>query len=404
MQRFTGKQYLAIDIANNFGADNDKKTWSERLDWFNSNEHQLMSLLNQAETPALYYAGVQAWEQAKKGIPSGYPISLDGTCSGLQILAVLTGDRFAASICNVINTGKREDAYVSIYEWMVANLGEGAKINRKETKAAIMTSYYGSEATPKEVFGEGKLLGVFYEAMQLHSPAAWELNEAFLAMWDSEALMNSWVLPDNFHVHIKVMGRTSETVHFLNKPYEVYRQVNEPKEKGRSLCANVTHSIDGMMVRELGRRCDYNIDQVRLVRSLIFTSLVQPLEVEETENTTMVQTLWELYKKSGYLSARIIDYIDEDSIWLIDERAYLLELIESFPDKPFKILTVHDCFRCLPAYGNDLREQYNRQLYLIAKSDMLSYLISQIMHKTITIGKLDPNLYLDILEADYSLA
>ncbi len=137
MQRFTAKQYLAIDIANNFGADNDKKTWDERLDWFNSNEHQLMSLLNQAETPALYYAGVQAWEQAKKGIPSGYPISLDGTCSGLQILAVLTGDRLAASICNVINTGKREDAYVSIYEWMVNYLGEDAKINRKETKQAI---------------------------------------------------------------------------------------------------------------------------------------------------------------------------------------------------------------------------------------------------------------------------
>ena len=32
MMRFTGKQYLQIDIASNYGLD--KETWEHRLNWF----------------------------------------------------------------------------------------------------------------------------------------------------------------------------------------------------------------------------------------------------------------------------------------------------------------------------------------------------------------------------------
>ena len=137
LQTFTGKDYLKIDIANNFGLD--KKLWGERIEWFDQNENQLDSLIKQAEEPALYFAGIQAWKKTKQGIATRYPISLDATCSGIQILAALTGDRKAASLCNVIDTGKREDAYTSIYQFMCEQIGDAAKIDRKETKKAIMT-------------------------------------------------------------------------------------------------------------------------------------------------------------------------------------------------------------------------------------------------------------------------
>ena len=43
MMRFTGKQYLQMDIASNFGLE--KADWNERLQWFADNEHQLFSLV-----------------------------------------------------------------------------------------------------------------------------------------------------------------------------------------------------------------------------------------------------------------------------------------------------------------------------------------------------------------------
>ena len=63
-----------------------------------------------------------------------------------------------------------------------------------------------------------------------------------------------------------------------------------------------------------------------------------------------------------------------------------------------------DCFRVLPNYGNDLREQYNRQLMLIAKSNLLQYLLSQITGRPLSIGKLDPSMWKDILTTDYALS
>lgn len=404
MQKFTGKQYLMIDIANSFGLD--KLTWNERLAWFKQHEDHLEEMLPQAEDPAMYYAGVQAWNNTKDGLPTGYPISLDATSSGLQILAALTGDRKAAQLCNVVDTGKREDAYTNVFEIMVdrlmGRLGEHiGDIKRDDCKRAIMTSLYGSVAVPKEVFGEGVQLRIFYEVMAEVAPAAWELNEAFLSMWKSDALSHDWVLPDNFHVRVKVMAQVKEVVHFMNEPYDTFHMVNQPIEGGRSLGANCIHSIDGMIVREMTRRCDYNVD--RILEIMGFLDAEIDGDVRNNADTHMVQVLWQHYQESGYLSARILDHLQAHNVSLVD-RSVIWELIESLPEKPFKIIVVHDCFRVLPNYGNDLRKQYNRQLMLIAKSNLLQYLLSQIIGRHLNIGKLDPNLWKDILTANYALS
>ena len=399
-QRFTGMQYLQIDIANKFGLD--KQDWDVRLDWFNKNKEKLLSLVPKAKEPALFYAGVQAWNQAQQGLPIGYPISLDGCSSGLQLLSCLTGDDKAARLCGVIDTGHREDAYSVIYNEMVNSIGESAKISRDDCKDAIMTSLYGSTAVPKQVFGEGKLLQVFVDTMSNVAPAAWALNQVFLDIWDSTVLSHDWVLPDNFHVHIPVIGSIKQKVNFFNKPYEIVTKVNMPKENGRSLGANVTHSIDGFLVRELTRRCDYRPDQIAKIMDILWNSW-DVVEPQDTINNRMLETLWFHYLDSGYLSARILDYITKDNITYID-RSVILELIDSLPPKPFKVMSIHDCFRVLPNYGNDLREQYNRQLMLIAKSNLLSFTLSQVMGKEIKVDKANPSMWKHIMDSNYTLS
>ncbi len=402
LQTFTGIEYLRIDIANNFGLD--KEDWDDRLTWVNVNEHDLEKLLPKADEPALYFAAVKAYRKAQHGHAVNYPISLDATSSGIQILAALTGDRLAAKLCNVIDTGHREDAYTGLYTAMCDKIGDRAKIDRKDTKKAIMTAFYSSTAVPKTVFGEGALLDIFYETMKENAPAAWELNETMLAIWDPTKYSNDWVLPDNFHVHVKVMSSISENVHFLNAPYEVQYSVNKPMEGGRSLGANMTHSIDGMIVREMARRCMYDpahIDKLKLL-------LQQPWTVglpagHKRPNDVLVEKLHKHYIESGFMSARILEYLDEHNIGLTDPVA-VLTLIKTLPSKPFTVISVHDCFRCLPNHGNDLRKQYNYILSQIARSDLLSFILTQLLGRDIVVQKIDPNLWVDILESNYALS
>lgn len=399
-QTFTGRDYLKIDIANNFGLD--KLTWQDRLDWFHQNQGNLHQLLDQAAEPALFYSAIRAYEDVQKGKPIGYTISLDATSSGLQILAALTGDRLAAELCNVVDTGQRQDAYTAIYNRMLGHLGQNAKIKRDDVKQAIMTSLYSSKAVPKQVFGEGKLLDLFYQTMQAAAPGAWELNETMLQLWDPAKHSNDWIMPDNFHVHIPVMDTVNEKVHFDNKPYDISYKVNQPIAEGRSLGANMVHAIDGMLVREMVARCDYDRVQVDRIADLLQGGQLLSRN-SRTKEDKLVIALWDHYQQSGFLSARILTYLNADNIRNTDF-AVIRGLLKQLPAMPFKVIPIHDCFRCLPQYGNDLRWQYNILLAMIAESELLSYLIGQLVGEPVQIGKLDPTLYLDILETNYALS
>lgn len=399
-QKFTPIQYLKIDIANSYGLD--KLSWNKRLEWFDANEPDLASLIDKAKEPALFFAGIKAYYSALKGEPIGYMISLDATASGLQILSVMTGDRKAAELCNVVDTDDRRNAYEIVYDEMCYRIGDTSKISLDDAKQAIMTSLYGSTAVPKEVFGEGHLLKIFYETMKDLAPAAWELNEAFLDIWDDTAMENNWVMPDNFHVKIKVMSQVKQTVNFLNEPFDVFYNVNAPMSGGRSLGANVTHSIDGYIVREMTRRCDYDPKVVETLRDILDKGHSHGTRLS-TEDDKMVIILWDHFKKTGNLSARIINHLNMDNIGHVRAKV-ISDLLDSFPDKPFKVISIHDCFRSLPHYGNDLRMQYNMQLENIAKSDMLTNIFCQILGREVKIGKLDPTLHRDVREANYALS
>lgn len=413
MQSFTSLEYLKIDIASNFGLG--KENWDTRIAWFDENEEHLAViptltasalkmhlLMKLAEEPALFYAGLQAYVKAKVGQDIGYPISLDATASGAQILSVLIGCKKSASLCNVVSTGNREDLYKNIFRTMRATLQEEAgNISKDDIKQAIMTSLYGSEKEPKNVFGEGAQLTCFYETMDKELPGIWALNSALLQLWQKTTYSHDWVLPDNFHSKNKVMGRRTEYAQFFNSPVEVVTAVNAPQEKGRSMGANITHSIDGMIVREMSRRCTYDGEKVKdLLFLLAAGSRAKPNRMRPQDDR--LETILTHYARTGYLSARVIDLVDPINIGMIDPDA-LFGLLNTLPDKPFEVLTVHDCFRVHPNYGNDLRQQYAHILADISDSTILADIASQILQHEVHVekGDLDPA---DVRSADYQLS
>lgn len=394
MQEFTGMQYLKIDIANHYGLD--KKSWNERLDWFDKNESNLLNLVKEADEPAEFYAGCKAYEQAKAGNPIGYPIALDATASGSQWLSCLIGDSVSAKLCNVIGTGKREDIYTIIYRKLCERTGIKANIEREQVKKAIMTANYGSEERPKKVFGE-KVYDDFVEVMKENMPEVWDLNTTFLEIWNSKAIEYGWVMPDNFHVHYKVKKGITENVNLFNKPYEIFRTIQSPVKQGRMHGANVAHSIDSLVMREMIRRCNYNERQINYVRRLVLwaslnkSTVKERIRIEATQYDLSLQLLI-LFRKTKYLSARVLDTLTKGTIGIwIDNLGDIIKLIDSLPKKPFEVIGIHDCFRCLPNYGNDLRKQYVNQLALIADSNLLQHILDAIAPGCI-VNKADPNM------------
>ena len=198
---------------------------------------------------------------------------------------------------------------------------------------------YGSQKVPEEVYGSN--VEMFYKVMEAAAPAAWELNTAFLDMWNPTTDHYSWVMPDNFHVEIKVKGTNKETVEFGGVVYEIESKEQMPQESGRSLGPNCIHSLDGMIVREIVRRCDYDVDKINRIKYLL---KVKPIHSPVEKSGELLLKLMEHYKKSGYLSSRVLECINKHTVYLLnqEQKDAVLELIDTLPPKPFKVITIHD--------------------------------------------------------------
>lgn len=388
----TGMEYLMADIACKHDKAYEKLGWDQRLYHFSEIDFKDPKTFKNASNPIGLRAAYVALENAAMAKPSGYMISLDAASSGLQLLSLLVSCPTSWKLCggdeNIL------DAYAEIFQHM----NTGLKIDRKDVKQSIMTALYGSTATPKAVFGED--VDVFYDWMEKLAPGAWDLNLGIQELWDEiEGTTYDWTMPDNFYACIETHDKEILDFKFLDEDFQVIQKVNERPRFHKGLGPNLIHSVDGMIVREMYRRCQY--DQKTIDR--VVEALNKGANGTNGKSADMVNTLWEHYLESGFLSVRILDYIYEDTLGLVDDEV-ILELIESLPPRSFELVCVHDCFRCHPNYGNDLRRQYNRILADICDSNLLRYIASQVADQTIQARKVGIIPREVILNANYTLS
>ena len=96
--------------------------------------------------------------------------------------------------------------------------------------------------------------------------------------------------------------------------------------------------IDGMIVREITRRCDYAPELLKLVQEILDQGVGTK---DETDNDIMVMTLWNHYKVTGYLSARILEHLTTDNVGHVNKEV-IKNLLDSLPEKPFSVVSIHD--------------------------------------------------------------
>jgi DNA-directed RNA polymerase len=106
-----GLYWLKVHTANNWGID--KKSFEERVAWVDNNIKDIydyaknpmdtVEYWNEADEPLMFLSACKALLDHSEGIPVSLPVSLDATCSGLQLYSGLLMDKEGAEAVNVVD-------------------------------------------------------------------------------------------------------------------------------------------------------------------------------------------------------------------------------------------------------------------------------------------------------------
>lgn len=394
MQTFTAFEYLLMDAAEAFGMD--KAAFDYRIGWA---ERCLRSGKwpedRKAKKPMLYRKALMAIEQARRGEAVHHMVGKDSCSSGPQILAAVTGCEVTARHTGLIDPNRCPDLYSDVCDGMRGKTG--LEFSRSETKTPTMTFFYCSKAEPKKTFGEDTPeLEAFYECLFEVAPGACVAMDMMESAWQPWALEHSWIMPDGFTVKLPVYQYADKKIEVdeLNHATFTHRVwENRGMEHYISLPANITHSLDAFVVRELVRRCSYNREQLLRAQDRI----MQHFMGRDDKNCT----------PAYFVSLRMATHSDDAALAELStgELCCLLGLIHNLLKRPsFPVLTIHDDFKCHPNYMNWVRQTYIDILAELADSDVFTDILSQITGKRARFNKLSTGLGNKIRQSNYPLA
>jgi DNA-directed RNA polymerase len=160
-----GAFWLAVHGANTFGYD--KASFEERVAWVVENEPAIlgsaddpMSMIawwEQADDPFQFLAFCMEWRgyrEEGESYVSHLPVSLDGSCNGLQNFSAMLRDEVGGKATNLVPLQAPSDIYQEVADVLSAKVRRDApteplaapwlgRITRKMTKRGVMTTPYG---------------------------------------------------------------------------------------------------------------------------------------------------------------------------------------------------------------------------------------------------------------------
>lgn len=379
MNKYTPIEYIMIQIANSFGKD--KLLFEERIEWVKTNGKKLRTLADEADDKAQYIRAVLELERVMNGQKfTNLPIGLDATASGLQILSILSGCVTTGSQVGLVIPNKRCDVYTALGNHMNEYLPEDKQIvlsgtpregqfTRQDLKDPLMTHFYFSKEQPKKVFGDNTVeLIAFYKAVEQMAPGANALMHDIYGAMRKDATEYKWTLPD---------GHTAFTRVFVEKDFKVELEelknrsgnsstfthrmhVNAPNERDVALVANVVHSVDGFLVREMQGRMNHNKKQ-----------LLKVLDVTAGCKVTNRDEMVSIYEAEHLLNGKT-QYTD-------NTLGLLREVIESVIENPVAPMTsVHDQFNTVAPFCNQMRQYYIDICAQMTESNMIQNILREL--------------------------
>jgi len=254
-----GDYWLAIHGANMFGQD--KISLEERVEWVKNNEDMIIKCAEDpftnrqwedASNGYQFLAFCDEWSKFKKegyGFVSHIPVSVDGSCNGLQVYSLMLRDSKAGKLVNLLPTDKPQDIYQLVADAVIeklkvdvaenkpyAQLWLDYGIKRSTTKRSIMTICYGStrysctdfvieDLTKRKDKGENH---PFID--DLFRPASYLAG----VIWDSigDNLASARIGMDYLQTIARVVAREQLPIHWITPVgFPVYQSYPEMKSK-----------------------------------------------------------------------------------------------------------------------------------------------------------------------------
>lgn len=397
MQQFTPAQYVLIDAAVQLGYD--KETWKERLEIgrgiLNNIKEKGLACINEysPDSKALFTKACSAIQDIIDGKPTGHIIGLDVSSSGPAILSTLLHCETGMHNTGVTN----RDTVPNFYQTIADNFD--SDVPRDQVKKATVPFVYGSDAAPERIFGDD--VPAFTRAYKRTAPEAYWARQVLLNAWNPKALNYSVTTPDGHTAYIEIRDVVDTKGSLGDFTYTYRSAENKPVKQGRSIPANITHTYDGFIYRELSGRCNYDDGQLIYV-----IECIEGGHCSVACNPTL-RKLCKLWERHGFLSVEGLEHVNYMELAGVSKEylSALAELAKELLEYPsFPVVGVHDEFKCSPIHTQEMRKKYNQ---IMAESYKCTWLLDVIYDLTgMECEWEEPTkeeVYEAILEADYGV-
>lgn len=322
----------------------DKEQFETRLAWVSDNETNLEALEDKADNRYRYAAAVMAYREVQAGKSTGHRVGFDACSSGPQIMSALMRDIVGAKNTSLVGT-KRNDLYQIVTDVMKERLpiNHPVEYTRKEVKAVLMPVYYGSKQKPVDLFGKNTPEYIaFMKAQKQVCPGAAYLMPILANSWNAFAEEHSWNLPDGFVAKVKVTQMEEKVIEVDELDHLTFTQqytTIKGTEEGVANIANPIQSIDGFIVREMTRRCNY--DRVQLMRVL---EMLKKRSFQRHLNKVEFNSIQKIWKDQKIVSLVDLEELEWNDIHTFDFEYcdQLIAIVKRCLERPsFPVVTIH---------------------------------------------------------------
>ena len=228
---------------------------------------------------------------------------------------------------------------------------------------------YGSQAVPRDNLGKENL-PAFYKMLQEEFTGVWNVFLTIQDQWRSDVISHRWAMPDGFEVIQWNTVMKEETVELWGAKTIIRKKTKATQRKGLSLAANVTHSVDALICREMVKRAQFDPAKAE--------GLLGGLPRERHVD---VDGLVYLYHKTGFLSVDLINALDQETYDSLDlvHKVEIVNLLEHLANKErFFLYPVHDSFSAEARYCNHMVEMYRYLMQQLWDSTLLESIFEDI--------------------------